>query len=216
MPARAPHAGSVPRSARTRGTGLMGYPLAAFVLLVACTLPTTVSFSPLRVAPLGRGFPPPGRPRARRALLALRSQAPQVPERNVLSIRVDERDVYLVGTMHYNPTSLQRVGDTIDAVAGAGTLSSVVIESCASRYEKWKDVSPDSLSRRMLESEMQVACDRAKAAGVELILGDQSIEDVGARTKELFSVTVRDLLSPLQVFRGRRRAAASSSAPLPA
>lgn len=133
-------------------------------------------------------------------MLALRSQAPQVPERNVLSIRVDERDVYLVGTMHYNPVSLQRVGDTIDAVAGSGTLSSVVIESCASRYEKWKDVSPDSLSRRVLESEMQVACDRAKAAGVELILGDQPIEDVGTRTKELFNDTVRDLLSPLQVF----------------
>ena len=77
-------------------------------------------------------------------------------------------------------------------------MSSVLIESCASRYEAWKDTDADSLARRLLESEMQVASDRAKANGVPLILGDQPIEEVGVRTRELFKDTVRDLVSPLQ------------------
>ena len=50
---------------------------------------------------------------------------------------------------------------------------------------------------------MQVASDRAKANGVPLILGDQPIEELGVRTKELLSETVRDLVSPLQGGWGR-------------
>ncbi len=39
---------------------------------------------------------------------------------------------------------------------------------------------------------------RAKVAGVSLILGDQAIEDVSARTQVLFKETIRDLATPLQ------------------
>ena len=137
------------------------------------------------------------------AVVALRCMA-QVPERNVLKLQVRSTrdkdspacDVYLVGTMHYNPVSIQRVADTVDALAQADGLSAVVIESCATRYEKWKDSGADSMQRRFLLSEMQVATDRAKAAGVELILGDQPIEDLGKRTKILLQETLRDLGSP--------------------
>jgi hypothetical protein len=125
-----------------------------------------------------------------------------MPERNVVTIKVKDngvvREVVLVGTMHYNPVSLQRVGDAIDALSQENRLASVVIESCATRYEKWKDSSPGSVQRQFLESEMQVAADRAKAAGVELILGDQPIEDVGARTKVLLGDTFSDLARPLE------------------
>ena len=65
-----------------------------------------------------------------------------------------------MGTMHYNPVSLQRVGATVDALAEAKLLDAVVIESCATRYAKWKDMPATSLQRRFLESEMQVASDR--------------------------------------------------------
>ena len=93
----------------------------------------------------------------------------------------------------------ERVGSLVDQLAQDGRLSSVVIESCATRYAAWKDQSPTSLQRRLLESEMQVAADRAAAAGAELILGDQSIEDVGERTRVLLKDTVTDLCTPVQV-----------------
>ena len=157
-----------------------------------------------------RHFPRPSCARVLRhsgpAVVSLRGEATQaeIPPRNVLKVKVSPvegeegvRDVYLVGTMHYNPVSLQRTRATVDALAERDALSAVVIESCATRYAKWKDAGTDTFQRKFLESEMQVASDRAKAAGVELILGDQPIEDLGARTKVLFQDTLRDIASPL-------------------
>mmetsp|Transcript_52773 Transcript_52773/g.77272 ORF Transcript_52773/g.77272 Transcript_52773/m.77272 type:complete len:386 (+) Transcript_52773:73-1230(+) len=177
----------------------------AVVVVFGCAwLPSSLSFAPTCNAPTFRRSS--NRARCVGGSVALRCMA-QLPERNVLTmqVKIDNslRDVYLVGTMHYNPVSLQRVGDTVDALAETNSLSSVVIESCAARYAKWKDASPTSMQRRFLLSEMQVASDRAKVAGVELILGDQSIEDLGARTKVLLKETVVDLASPLQGGWGR-------------
>ena len=141
----------------------------AVVVVFGCAwLPSSLSFAPTCKAPTFRRSS--NRARCVYGSVALRCMA-QLPERNVLTmqVKIDNnslRDVYLVGTMHYNPVSLQRVGDTVDALAETNSLSSVVIESCAARYAKWKDASPTSMQRRFLLSEMQVASDRAKVAGV--------------------------------------------------
>ena len=104
--------------------------------------------------------------------------------------------VCLVSTMHYNPASIMRVVDTVDALAAERRLAAVVIESCSTRYGEWKH-QPALWRRAILTSEMQIAAERAKVAGVEFILGDQPIEELVARTNEIFLITLKDLSSPL-------------------
>lgn len=103
---------------------------AAVVLLGCSVLPPTLSFVPL----LQHAVSPSASWRSKSVcpLVALRCAA-QLPERNVLAMKVkvageqdSMRDVYLVGTMHYNPVSLKRVGDTVDFLAEDNSLSAGV------------------------------------------------------------------------------------------
>lgn len=113
-----------------------------------------------------------------------------------LTDRESGRAVYLVSTMHYNPASILRVVKAVDELAEEKRLGAVVIESCPTRYGAWKKTRA-VWRRAMLTSEMQIAAERAKVAGVELILGDQPIEELDRRCAEIFRHTLEDLASPL-------------------
>ena len=113
-----------------------------------------------------------------------------------LTDRDSGRAVYLVSTMHYNPASILRVVQAVDELAQEKRLSAVVIESCPTRYGAWKKTRA-VWRRAILTSEMQIAAERAKVAGVEFILGDQPIEELHRRCAEIFRQTLKDLASPL-------------------
>jgi len=103
--------------------------------------------------------------------------------------------VYIVGAMHYNPVSIQRASTTVEELASANELSSVVIESCESRWSS--TMSQPEWMRRLLESEMGAAARLAKERGVEVVLGDQRIEDTSNDIKQVVKETFDDLASPL-------------------
>eukprot|EP00562_Extubocellulus_spinifer_P019947 CAMPEP_0178598988 /NCGR_PEP_ID=MMETSP0697-20121206/33061_1 /TAXON_ID=265572 /ORGANISM="Extubocellulus spinifer, Strain CCMP396" /LENGTH=304 /DNA_ID=CAMNT_0020236843 /DNA_START=213 /DNA_END=1128 /DNA_ORIENTATION=+ len=66
--------------------------------------------------------------------------------------------------MHYNPTSIKQVEDTIDDLAQRGVLGSVVVESCEVRWNTTMEIlnTPrGQLLKPVLTSEMKAASDRA-------------------------------------------------------
>ena len=98
-------------------------------------------------------------------------------------------NVLLVGTMHYNPTSINTVKSTIESLAQTNNLASVIIESCDERYNATQELlsSPRaSILERVLTSEMSVAKNVAFEYDVPCILGDQRINVTGVSVKETF------------------------------
>ena len=115
-------------------------------------------------------------------------------------------DVTLVGTMHYNPVSIDLASSTVSKLKDADALHAVVLESCPSRWRKTQQTQPPgSFMRWFLYNEMLAAAD---AAGdpAKIRLGDQRIEDLGTCAKQTIGDTARDLAlksSPTRV-RGER------------
>jgi len=106
-------------------------------------------------------------------------------------------DVTLVGTMHYNPVSIELASSTVTRLREADALHAVVLESCPSRWKKTqKTQPPGSFLRWFLYNEMLAAAD---AAGdpAKIRLGDQRIEDLGSCAKRTMADTTRDVLDPL-------------------
>ncbi|ACO64964.1 hypothetical protein MICPUN_112706 [Micromonas commoda] len=117
------------------------------------------------------------------------------------SLRFKDRatgvDVTLVGTMHYNPVSIELASSTVTRLREADALHAVVLESCPSRWKKTqKTQPPGSFLRWFLYNEMLAAAD---AAGdpTKIRLGDQRIEDLGACARRTIADTTRDVLNPL-------------------
>jgi hypothetical protein len=106
-------------------------------------------------------------------------------------------DVTLVGTMHYNPVSIDLASSTVSKLKDADALHAVVLESCPSRWQKTQQTQPPgSFMRWFLYNEMLAAAD---AAGdpAKIRLGDQRIEDLGTCAKQTIGDTARDLANPL-------------------
>jgi hypothetical protein len=106
-------------------------------------------------------------------------------------------DVTLVGTMHYNPVSIDLASSTVSKLKDADALHAVVLESCPSRWRKTQQTQPPgSFMRWFLYNEMLAAAD---AAGdpAKIRLGDQRIEDLGTCAKQTIGDTARDLANPL-------------------
>ena len=106
-----------------------------------------------------------------------------------------QREVTLVGCMHYNPASIALAAD---CVREAPALGAVVVESCESRWRKTQQTSPvGSFARRyLLPSEMLAAADVAAERGLPVSLGDVDVKEFTPRLRELFAESIRDLLSP--------------------
>lgn len=104
--------------------------------------------------------------------------------------------VVLIGTMHYNPASIQLVSSTVAGLAADKTLGALVLETCPQR---WKGTlakqPPGSALRSLLDNEFQAAVDAAGGEGT-LVLGDQPIDGVMGELKELAAATFQDALSP--------------------
>jgi pheromone shutdown protein TraB len=102
--------------------------------------------------------------------------------------------VKLVGSMHYNPTSIQLAEQTIECLAKDGILGSVIIESCDIRWETTTDMHP--ILKKLLKSEMRGACDMAIAYNRPVVLGDQRINITLDKLKAGLKETIMDLASP--------------------
>ena len=105
--------------------------------------------------------------------------------------------VVLVGTMHYNPTSIALARDVVTEEAEAGDLRAVAVESCPTRWNATLDSQPPgSLMRWICDNEMQSAAEAGEATGATLVLADQTIEETGRRIAQLFALTFAQLLTP--------------------
>lgn len=106
-------------------------------------------------------------------------------------------DVVLVGTMHYNPASIELASSTVASLRDADALASVVLETCPTRWAKTlKMQPPGTFLRTLLDNEFQAATDAA-APDTPVVLGDQRIEDLAASAKAVLKSTWSDFASPL-------------------
>ena len=108
--------------------------------------------------------------------------------------------VLLIGTMHYNPTSIQIVRDTIQSLGEDNTLGSVLVESCDVRWNTTMDLLETPRGKffaPVLTSEMKVASDEARRFGRPCVLGDQRINATGTSLGNTLRQTIVDAASPL-------------------
>jgi hypothetical protein len=83
--------------------------------------------------------------------------------------RSTQVDVKLVGTMHCNPASIALTRNCVKATAESGSLASVLIEACPTRWNRTLTMQPrGSLLRRLFDNEMQAAAEEAEAYGIEV------------------------------------------------
>mmetsp|Transcript_29646 Transcript_29646/g.62444 ORF Transcript_29646/g.62444 Transcript_29646/m.62444 type:complete len:358 (-) Transcript_29646:153-1226(-) len=101
--------------------------------------------------------------------------------------------VKLVGAMHYNPSSIKLAEDSINDLAAKGQLGSVIIESCAIR---WNATLENQMVKDALMSEMKAAHDLGIEYGVPVVLGDQLINVTVSELKTGAKEAVLDLLQP--------------------
>ena len=120
--------------------------------------------------------------------------------KQVLRLKHRGRDVFLIGTMHYNPASIRLCEETVSTLRPR--LGAVVLETCPKRWEKTLTYQPaGSVMRSVLDNEFQSA---AEAAGddAEIVLGDQEIAALGENLGRLVKETAFDLLYPPRAFTG--------------
>lgn len=106
--------------------------------------------------------------------------------------------VILVGCMHYNPTSIKLAKETVELLGNNDMLHSLVLETCPDRWYKTLTL-PQNVSfikSVILDNEMESSALACQLYNRPIILGDQDINITTTRIKELFQVTVDDLLKP--------------------
>merc|ERR1712161_150718 len=102
--------------------------------------------------------------------------------------------VKIVGSMHYNPTSIQLAKNTIEKLGMVDELGSVIIESCDIRWEDSQTMDP--VTKRVLRSEMGAASEKAFSFNRPVVLGDQRINVTISNLRSAFKETVIDLSLP--------------------
>merc|ERR1712238_106159 len=102
--------------------------------------------------------------------------------------------VKIVGSMHYNPTSIQLAKNTIEKLGMVDELGSVIIESCDIRWEDSQTIDP--VTKRVLRSEMGAASEKAFSFNRPVVLGDQRINVTISNLRSAFKETVIDLSLP--------------------
>jgi len=127
-------------------------------------------------------------------LVSLSSSAPQILEFVEPKTGVQ---VILVGSMHYNPTSVQLARETIEGLGMSDRLGSVIIEACDIRWNKTAELYAEKpFLKKILSNEMRVACDTAMGFQRPVILGDQRINVTVDALKASLKQTVKDILTP--------------------
>jgi len=104
------------------------------------------------------------------------------------------RVVHLVGTMHYNGASVELAASTVRECVERRVLAALVLETCENRWEKTLRFQPrGSFARALLDNEFQAASEACGDARV--VLGDQSIADLGSSLGALSKQTLKDVTS---------------------
>jgi hypothetical protein len=114
--------------------------------------------------------------------------------------------VILIGTMHYNPTSINMVQNTIQDLAEQDKLGSVIVESCDVRWNTTMEILKTprgKLLEPFLTSEMKAASDEALKYGRPCVLGDQRINVTGTSLGNTFRQTFVEIASPMNGGWGR-------------
>lgn len=104
-------------------------------------------------------------------------------------------EVTLIGTMHFNPHSIDVTRREVEQASKRKSLSSIIVESCPTRW----NTKTNSITKWLLPNEMRAASDSV-SQDVKLILGDQPIEKTTTRLKESFVESVSDLLNPFGLY----------------
>lgn len=104
--------------------------------------------------------------------------------------------VRLIGSMHYNPASIQLTADCLQQLQAESRLGSVLIESCPSRWNSTLQNDLPPFITKLLVSEMRTAHDLALDFGRPVILGDQPIEVTIERGRASLVETARALVTP--------------------
>lgn len=118
------------------------------------------------------------------------------PEKQVIDVIEPTTGVTvrLIGTMHYNPSSIRKVTQTINQLGSSNNLGAVVLESCDRRWNKTLTNQPQStFLRSLLDNEMQAASEAGRQFNAPVILADQNINITNTRMKETFLETVKDI-----------------------
>lgn len=124
---------------------------------------------------------------------------PRVPQRVTITEPNTGVTVTLVGTMHYNPTSIALARNTVHELGQTNSLHSVVIESCPSRWTKaLASQPPGSIMSKLFANEMMSASDAANEFNCPIILGDQNFNDTTRRMKEVFIDSLKDIANPTE------------------
>lgn len=107
------------------------------------------------------------------------------------------KKIHLVGTMHYNPYSIDKVTQLIHTYGSTGRLGSVVIESCEERWLATQKIQPKgSKLRWILDNEFVRASELADQYDARMILGDENISSNNERINSVFTQTLQDLCNP--------------------
>ena len=108
-----------------------------------------------------------------------------------------KQPIHIVGTMHYNPHSINKVTELIHDYGSTGRLGSVVIESCEERWSTTQRIQPKgSKLRWFLDNEFQAAAELADQYDARMILADENISKNNERINSVLMQTIQDLCSP--------------------
>jgi len=105
--------------------------------------------------------------------------------------------VILVGTMHFNPRSIELARDVVKAVGVDGNLRAVAVESCPTRWNATLEAQPmGSMMRWICDNEMQAAAEAGEEfPGCTTELVDQTIELTGSRVVQTFALSLAELFT---------------------
>lgn len=115
------------------------------------------------------------------------------------------RPVILVGSMHYNPHSINMVRSAVDIANRQHGLHAMALELCSSRWNstsaaRWQEkrLEESSIKSLLSEDEFQVAWESSVAISrlPDVVLADQPIAVTGRRLGVALASTAVDLFTP--------------------
>jgi len=107
------------------------------------------------------------------------------------------KEVVLIASVHFNPRSVEKAESVTRKLVEQRNLSAVVLETCPTRWKRVEETqTPGSPLRSILDNEMQAAADVANASQIDVVLGDQRIEDLTEDIAAAGRSALEDLFSP--------------------
>jgi len=103
-------------------------------------------------------------------------------------------EVVLVACIHFHPASVAKVSRLTAVLEEQGALAAVVLEQCPTRWGRLTRSQPRGTPlRNLLDNEMQAAAELAEAAGLPVVLGDQTVEELTENIRDVAMTSALDL-----------------------